>query len=186
MTKNRGFIQFNLDQSQAREIMSLALARKSKVRIINQKNDTYFILPLGQLQKIQSFHPHKVPVHLEEPDLIFWNSKIINRNNEQYINYQDLWFETDFYDLFLAQTRTNMLGIEPDDPHYAPELDIANIVFTAARNDKKCTLPMKKKVKQCLDKMYPDLSSEAKKRIIMITNTVSGKKPGRKKQTQNN
>ncbi len=183
--ERKNLIQFDLDQSQARKIISFAITSESKVQIINENENSYFILTLGHLQKIQSSCPQKVLIYLEKPDLIPLNGKIINRNNEQYVNYQDLWFERNFYDLFLAQSKTSLLGVDTDDPDYAPDLDISLIVYTAARNDKKSNATMKEKVRDILNLMYPDLSNDAKHRIIMITNTVIGKKAGRRREKIN-
>lgn len=175
-------IQFSLEESSAGKIISHSIVKKSPVFIINSKTDSFQILTLGQLQKIQNAHPKKVLIHLEKFNGYFHQGTILNLNHEQTINCFDLWFQKNFYDDFLAINKSCLLDVESDDPNYAPELDIANIVYRMAVNDKTSNLTMKQKVNRLLSEMYPNSSDDSKKRIIMITNTISGKKAGRKKK----
>lgn len=180
----KDLIQYSLEEPRAREIISHSIAKKSPVYIINSKSDSFQSLTLGQLQKIQNSHPIKVLIHLEKFHEYPYQGKILNLNHEQIINCFDLWFKKKFYNEFLTENKTCFLDVEPDDPDYARDLDIANIVYRAAINNKNSKLTMKQKVSQLLEAMYPDISEESKKRLIKVTNTNSGKKAGRKKKTE--
>lgn len=181
MTHKTKYVQIDLDERMARKIISVAIAEQSNVYVINTKTNLHHKLAIGQLQSIQNHIPQKVTVYFEEPNFILYGGKPVNSNSQQMISYLDLWFEETFYTSFLATNGVNYLDIDADSPNYPPELDAAHIVYRAAINDKRTGLTMKQKTTEIVEVMYPDFSEEAKKRIIMITNTTEGKKAGRKK-----
>jgi hypothetical protein len=77
------------------------------------------------------------------------------------------------------------LLLDEDNEFYSLELDAANIIQNMVIKHFDKSVSFKEQATQCLDKLYPNLSSEAKKRIAIMLNPNACKLGGRPKEENN-
>lgn len=77
------------------------------------------------------------------------------------------------------------LLLDEDNEFYSLELDVANIIQNMVIKHFDKSVSFKEQAIQCLDEFYPNLSSEAKKRIAIMLNPNACKLGGRPKEENN-
>ena len=167
-----------VEEESVRQLLSDGIKGKIPFFIMNTKSSQFQLLTVGQLQEIQSMHPAKTRIYLEEFRMTIFNGKAGNAAHSQLCNFSDLWASSDFLkEVHLLDKEVLM----PGDEHYASELDIANMAQRALINHKISPKEFKKQAQNYLKLNYTELSKSAILRIIAIINPDSSKSGGRPK-----
>lgn len=179
MIGNQNLTQLlKVDEESSRQLLSDGIKGNIPFFIMNSKSSQFQLLTLGQLQQIQSVHPAKTRIYLEEFQMTIFNGKVGNAAHSQLCNFSDLWMNS----CYLKESHSlDKEVLIPGDGHYASELDIANITQRALINQKVNEKDFKKQAQNYLKLNYPELSKSAVSRIIAIINPDCRKGGGRPK-----
>lgn len=111
----KDLIQLDTTEGEARKVISLGINGKISFYIMNIKTNTFVKLTMGQLSSIQSVHPQKIKIHLEEIKLILYKG-LRNAAHSQYINYKDLWIKEKQFKTIIEETpkETTLTATEND------------------------------------------------------------------------
>ncbi len=167
-----------VDEERGRQLLSDGIKGNISFFIMNTKSSQFQLLTLGQLQQIQSAHPEKTRIYLEDFQMTIFNGKVGNAAHSQFCNFSDLWTNSDYLQEINPLDKEVLI---PGDEHYASELDIANITQRALINQKVAEKGFKEQAQNYLKLNYPKLSKSAVSRIIAIINPDCRKGGGRPK-----
>lgn len=167
-----------VDEECGRQLLSGGIKGNIPFFIMNTKNSQFQLLTVGQLQQIQSAHPAKTRIYLEEFQMTIFNGKGGNAAHSQLCNFSDLWTNSSHLEEVHPLDKEVLM---PGDEHYASELDIANMAQRALINQKVAPKDFKKQAQKYLKLNYPNLSETAIIRIIAIINPDCSKSGGRPK-----
>lgn len=167
-----------VDEESGRQLLSDGIKGNIPFFIMNTKSSQFQLLTVGQLQQIQSTHPAKTRIHLEEFQMTIFNGKVGNAAHSQLCNFSELWTNSGHLEEAHSLDKEVLI---PGDGHYASELDIANITQRALINQKVNEKGFKRQAQNYLKLNYPELSKSAVLRIIAIINPDCRKGGGRPK-----
>ncbi len=167
-----------VDEESGRQLLSDGIKGNILFFMMNTKSSQFQLLTVGQLQQIQSAHPGKIRIYLEEFQMFIFNGKVGNVAHSQLCNFSDLWTNSDCLKEVHPLDKEILM---PDDEHYASELDIANMAQRVLINKKVAPKDFKKQAQSYLKSSYPNLSETAIIRIIAIINPDCSKSGGRPK-----
>ncbi|MCW8450614.1 hypothetical protein [Legionella quinlivanii] len=167
-----------VDEENVRQLLSDGIKGNIPFFMMNTKSSQFQLLMVGQLQQIQSAHPGKIRIYLEEFQMTIFNGKVGNAAHSQLCNFSDLWTNSDCLKDVHPLDKEILI---PGDEHYASELDIANMAQRALINQKVNEKGFKKQAQNYLKLNYPELSKSAVSRIIAIINPDCRKGGGRPK-----
>lgn len=167
-----------IDEESGRQLLSDGIKGNISFFIMNTKSSQFQLLTVGQLQQVQSAHPAKTRIYLEEFLMTIFNGKVGNAAHSQLCNFSDLWMNSGYLQEAHSLDKEVLI---PGDGHYASELDIANITQRALINQKVNEKGFKKQAQNYLKLNYPELSKSAVSRIIAIINPDCRKGGGRPK-----
>ncbi|CEK11052.1 hypothetical protein [Legionella hackeliae] len=167
-----------VDEENRRQLLSDGIKGNIPFFIMNIKSSQFQLLTVGQLQQIQSAHPEKARIYLEDFQMTIFNGKVGNTAHSQFCNFSDLWTNSSHLEEVHPLDKEVLM---PGDEHYASELDIANMAQRALINQKVASKDFKKQARNYLKSNYPNLSETAIIRIIAIINPDCSKSGGRPK-----
>lgn len=167
-----------VDEESGRQLLSGGIKGNIPFFIMNTKSSQFQLLTVGQLQQIQSAHPEKTRIYLEDFQMTIFNGKVGNAAHSQLCNFSDLWTNSDYLKEVHPLDKELLM---PGDEHYASELDIANMAQRALINQKVAPKDFKKQAQNYLKLNYPELSESAILRIMTIINPDCSKSGGRPK-----
>ncbi len=167
-----------VDEESVRQLLSDGIKGNTPFFIMNTKSSQFQLLTVGQLQQIQSAHPAKKRIYLEESQMAIFNGKMGNAAHSQLCNFSDLWTSSDYLKEIHPLDKEVLM---PGDEYYASELDVANMVQRALINQNISPKVFKKQAQKYLKLNYPNLSETAIIRIIAIINPDCSKSGGRPK-----
>lgn len=167
-----------VDEESGSQLLSDGMKGNIPFFIMNTKSCQFQLLTVGQLQQIQSAHPAKTRIYLEEFQMAIFNGKVGNAAHSQLCNFSELWTNSGHLEEVHPLDKEVLM---PGDEYYASELDIANIAQRALINQQVNEKSFKKQAQNYLKLNYPELSKSAVSRIIAIINPDCRKGGGRPK-----
>jgi hypothetical protein len=77
-----------VDEEGGRQLLSNGIKGNISFFIMNTKSSQFQLLTVGQLQQIQSAHPGRTRIYLEEFQMTIFNGKVGNAAHSQLLQFQ--------------------------------------------------------------------------------------------------